>query len=222
MALLDYTTIRNELLFFVRNADILTTTQRGVTTATATGTLSSATELVIDTSTAKNVRSVVVASVTLGYGDDYTVDTDYDDSGTFKLRIAFTTAQTGSYSVQYDTGADKIFGDFPRNDLTISSFPRIAVDVQQMPSVFGGFNNVLQTEVYFTVVVYGSKIEEINNWIAAIRGAFHTSYTSFYSLSGPIRPVAVGPCITSPREKGKDKIFQQNIDFVSMLNFERP
>lgn len=222
MTLIDYTAVRREFVFFLRNNDVFTVAQRDVTTTTAVGTFSAATSLLVNRPNVKNVRSVVVASVTLAYGTDYTYNVDYDDSGTIKLRIAFVAAQTGAYTITYDYGTDKIFPDFPRSDLTITSFPRMAVDIQQVPSSWGGFGNVLETEVYFTVVVYGTSTDSVNGYIEAVRTLFHTNYKSFYYLTGPIRPVSIGPLITSQREKGKDKVFQQNIDYVSVLNYEKP
>lgn len=221
MTLIDYTAARFELLFFLRNQDVFTTTVRGVTTTTASGTFAAALTHTIAVTNIKNIRSIVVASTTLTYGTDYTYDIDYLDT-TIKTRIVFTSAQTGAYTITYDYGADKIFPDFPRSDLTIDSFPRMAIDLQQVPSEWGGFGNVLKTEVYFTVVVYDLKTEDVNTYISTVRTKFHTAYKSFYNLRGPIKPVAIGPLITSPREKTKDKVFQQNIDFVSVLNYERP
>ena len=86
-----------ELAQFLRNQDVLTTTVRGVTTTTENGTFASdSTHLIADTQI-KNIRSITRGTL-LALGTDYTYDTDFDDSGTKKTKITFTSAQTGSYT----------------------------------------------------------------------------------------------------------------------------
>ena len=115
--------IKKEQIQFLRNQDVFSTTIRGVTTRTDTGTFDAdeTHTLANSPTTVKNVRSVTRGSL-LVYGTDYTVNF-------LTGVISFTVAQTGSYTIIYDNGPDKIYPDFPRDDLTISSFPRIALDI---------------------------------------------------------------------------------------------
>lgn len=213
---IDTKLVRQELVVFLRNQNIFTTTQRGVTTQSDTGTFASDSSHTLATAptTARNVRSIVIASVTKKLGTDYTVDYT---TGV----ITFTSAQTGDYTISYDTGGTpKVYPDFPRDDLKISAFPRIGLDIITIPSSAGGLGNVNVSDISFTVVVYDKKSEDISDYITAIRTAFITAQTSFYYMGIYVKPTSIGPILKSPREKGKDKILQQNIDFVSKFKYE--
>ncbi|MFW6130754.1 MAG: hypothetical protein ACOC56_06160 [Atribacterota bacterium] len=102
--------IKEELCVFLRNQDILSTTQRGVTNTTKTGTLSSEDTITISKSDVKNIRSIEVASTSKSFGKDYLVD--YNNAS--GCVITFNSNQTGDYTVDYDYGSDSIYPDFPR------------------------------------------------------------------------------------------------------------
>ena len=116
----------NQLVHWTRNSDIMTVSERGVTTIAATGTFAADSSFLIVRTNVKNVRSVVVGGDTLVLGTDYDYDTDFLDT-TIKTKITFTVAQTGAYTITYDYGTDKIHADYPRDDLKLTSYPRIAV-----------------------------------------------------------------------------------------------
>jgi len=210
--------VKTELTYFLRNSDIFTITQRSVTTATATGTFTSATTHLISVVNIKNIRSITVDSVALVYGKDYIYDVDFLDT-TIKTKITFTVAQTGAYVITYDYGSDKIFPDFPRPDLTISSLPRIGFDIINMPSKAAGFGNVNLTDINITIVVYDFDTDKIQDYITAIRTKIIEAQKTFYYMF-IVRPTLIGPCVKSPREMGKDKVFQQNIDIIGEWNYE--
>lgn len=212
-----------EVYRFLRNQDVLTTTEREVTTTTATGTFAAATSLLVAVSNVKNIRSITVASVPLVFGDDYTYDTEYDDSGTLKLLITFTNAQTGAYVVTYDYGSDHIFPDWPLPQLTLSAFPRITVDFLPYESAPGGLGNVNMVNPFFTVVVYAAKKRSVLRALKAIRQAFITHQTGWYYFgkSAAVIPRGRGFMAPVPREQGKDKVFQKNQDFEVRWVYER-
>ena len=216
--IIDPKDIKAEVVYWLRNSDIFTVTQRSVTTTTATGTFAVDSTYSIAVTNIKNIRSIVVGSTTLTYGTDYTYDTDFLDT-TIKTKITFTAAQTGDYTITYDYGSDKIFPDFPRADLTIDSFPRIGFDIINMPSTPGGFGNVNITEVNISIIVYGLDTDDIQDWIKTIRTNLITDQLNFYNLF-VVRPTLVGPAIKSPTELGRDKVFQQNIDLIGEWNYE--
>ena len=217
MSTIDYFQMKQELVVFLRNQDVMTITSRGVTTVTeefnGTG---SKTDFVLAQSNLKNVRSVTVGGVAKTFGTDYTVDyTTYT--------VTFTTAPasgTNNVDIEYDYGTDKIFPDFPKTTLSISNFPRISVDLISVDSVPGGFGNVLKNRITFTVVVYGVNKKDILDYLTSVRSAFISEWTSFYYLKHVIRPIATGPMIMMSLEKGKDKVMQQNIDFEVLFNYE--
>lgn len=209
-----------ELVFFIRNSDILTTTERGVTTTPEAGTFASDSTHLINDPQIKNIRSIIVASETLAFGVDYTYDTDFDDVGTKKTKITFTVAQTGAYTISYDTGTDKIFPDFPKSGLSLSSYPRIAVDMISTASTPLGFGNkkvAIITDILFTTVAYANKTKKVRLLIADIKSKIMNAQTDFFYFK-----------ITLPQGEGriqisnntKNEIFQSNLDFISTTNVE--
>lgn len=203
---------------FLRNSDIMTTTERGVTTDTDEGTFDADSTHLIAVTNIKNIRSIVVGVTTLTFGADYTYDMDFLDT-TIKTKITFTEAQTGDYVITYDYGTDKIFGEYPKTTLKISSFPRISVGMLDSPAEPGGYGNVTLNEPNFTCIVYGDNKKEIRSYITAIRKAYKSAWTSFYYTAPVVRPVSNGPLIPSPEKR--DKIWQQNADFRGYFNYEQ-
>ena len=221
MATLDLFKVKTELTYFLRNSDIFTIAQRGVTTTTDTGTFASDSTHLINVSNGKNIRSIVVAAVTLTYGQDYEYDVNYDDSGTIKIQITFTSAQTGAYTITYDYGTDKIYPDFPRPDLTIDSFPRIGLDVTNTQIQPAGFQNVDVSNVDATVIIYDKNTRSLSGYVSAIRSAVHTAYKSFYFVGKYTHVLNLGPVLKTPRSLGKDIVWQQNVDIRGEFNYEK-
>ena len=221
MSVIDIKKVKQEWVYFLRNSDIFTTTQRGVTTATDTGTFASDSSHIISVTNGKNVRSITVAGSLLTYGTDYDVNIDYDNSGTIALRITFNSAQTGDYSIPYDYGTDKIFPDFPRGEISISSFPRIGVGIVNVPTDPAGFGGVNVSKIGLTTVVYDKKVDDVNGYINDIRTAVFNAKSDFYYCGKLVQIISMGPVITSPFEQGKNKIVQQNIDVEGWFNYEK-
>jgi hypothetical protein len=214
MATLDQNEILGEVVVSLRNANILTTTQRGVTTTTQTGTVNAA-SLTIGVDNVKNIRTITVGSTALVFGSDYLVDYDYNNT----CLVSFSVTQTGSYTATYDFGSDRIFAGYPRNDLTISSFPRIAVDFIDISSETGGFGNVNLNRYDVSVVNYAPKKEDVRSTSKAIRSWCITNQNSLFYLR-LIKPTLQGPVVVGNFEAFKNKMFQQNLDFRSILNLE--
>ena len=203
--------IKQEQLVFLRNQDIFTISQRGVTTSSATGTLDDEDTITIAVAGVKNIRSVTVGAVAKSLGTDYTVA--YNSANCV---ITFVANQTGAYTVSYDHGSDKIYPDFPRDDLTIDSYPRIAVDILNAPTEpFGIGGTSFISEVSFTIVVYADKSNDLDGYIDSIRAAYISNPKSFYYLSY-VKVTLVGPTINS--QDKKDEIMQKNIDLMGMFN----
>ena len=209
---LNIQSLKNEQLQFLRNQDVFTTTVRGVTTREDTGTFDAAEThtLANAPTTVKNVRSVT-RGTTLVYGTDYTVNF-------LTGVISFTVAQTGSYTISYDNGSDKIFPDFPRDDLTISSFPRIAIDILNVSiDAFGIGGSQFISDVAFTIVVYDDNTNDIDGYIQTIKDLYVNNATAFYYLKF-IKPTLIGPTIDSPDKKSE--IMQKNLDLVGMFEVD--
>jgi hypothetical protein len=206
--------IKQEQLVFLRNQDILTTTQRAVTTTTATGTLSGTATITIALTNVRNIRSITVATVSKYVGTDYTVSYNHASG----CVITFGSNQTGDYVVTYDYGTDKIFPDFPRDDLTINSYPRIAVDIMNVSTdAFGIGGDTFISNIAFTVVVYADSTDEIDGYIQAIKTAYVSNSKEFYYLKF-VKSTGIGPLITSPDRR--DEIMQRNIDLLGMFEVD--
>ena len=209
---LNLTNIKTEIVNFLRNSDIFSVGTRGVTTRTDTGTFDSDSThtLANAPTTVKNVRSVTRGSL-LVYGEDYTVNFS---TGV----ISFTSAQTGAYTIIYDNGSDKIYPDFPRDDLTISSYPRMAIDIQSVDTdALGIGGDTFISNINFTVVVYANTVWGIDGYIQAIKDAMRGNAKLFYYVNF-VKPTITGPVINSPDMR--NEIMQRNTDFQGMFQEE--
>ena len=205
--------IKQEQVVFLRNSDILTTTQRGVTTSTDTGTFDddSSHTLAVNPTTAKNVRSITVSAAALELKNDYTVNYS---TGV----ITFIAAQTGDYTIIYDQGSDAIYPDFPRDDLGIDSYPRIAFDIMTVNTdAFGIGGSQFISDIIFTVVVYADNVDDIETYIQAIKDAIRANAKLFFYVNF-VKPTVTGPLINSPDRK--NEIMQRNTDFQGMFQIE--
>ncbi len=217
MAVINPNNIKQELVVFLRNQDIFTIAQRGVTTATHTETLSNAGSATITRVNVKNIRSITVAAVSLAFGTDYTVNYGTGETGS-NCVVTFVANQTGAIVITYDYGKDKIWSDFPRDDLDINSYPRIGVDILSAPSdAFGIGGSQFISDINFTVIVYDDNADDIDGYIYSIRNKFISSAKSFYYLKF-IKPTLTGPMISDPEKK--EEIMHRNQDFTSMFNVE--
>ena len=210
--------VKQELVNFLRNQDIMSTSERGVTTAQDIGDFSSETEYLINQPNIKNIRNIIVDAVSLKYGRDYNVDFTFDDSGIIKTKITFTSPQTGVYTIDYDFGSDKIWPDYPRDDLKINSYPRIAADVLGIDTKeFGIGGNELISDIMLSVTVFGQGINRINSLLTLIRKRMLENRKTFFYFKFTGQP-AVGPLIEDPNKR--QEIMRQNIDFTSLFNVE--
>ena len=217
MNVIDNKLVKKEVSRFMRNNDVFSVTTRGVTTATATGTVSAATTLLIAVSNVKNIRSITIGSL-LVYGTDYEYDEDFNDSGTIKCKITFTSAQTGSYSIPYDYGSDKIFPDLPLTTLSVSSFPRIGISIIGEDSEDAEVSGDVELTAFtFGIFVYSVDADDIDDYIKTIKEKFIANKKSFYNLRY-VRKLRVGPLLPFP--SGNKKVFFKAIDFIAPLNDE--
>ncbi len=201
--------IKQEQVNFLRNQDIFSTSVRGVTTKTDTGTFTNTSTYTLSTNPTicKNVRSVTRGSLLI-YGTDYTVNF-------LTGVISFKVAQTGSYTIIYDVGSDKIYPDFPRDDLTINSFPRIAVDIMNVGiDAFGIGGDSFISNVSMTIVVYDDNSDDLDSYINTIKNLYVSNAKNFYYLKF-VKPIFIGPTINS--QDKKDEIMQKNIDIEGMF-----
>lgn len=215
MAKTSLTHIKQELVTYLRNKDIIPTDIRGVTTSTDEGTFDSENTYTLSTNPTliKNVRSVTVDSNLLKFGADYTIDYS---TGV----ITFTTAQTGAYSIVYDQGqTDRIFPDFPQPYLKLNNFPRIAVDVISGTSnEFGIGAKPTQSEYIVSIVCYDANQDTVETMLDKIRSNLIDDKKNFYYIPF-LTLTSMGPLLATPF--GQNKIMQRNQDVMIKFVFEQ-
>lgn len=208
--ILDQTSVIDEILVSMRNADVLTTTQRGVTRLTVTETVTDISTFNLQRTNVKNVLTIKLDTV---------LQTDYVVNYETGI-ITFTANKTGELEIVYDYGSDKIFSGYPRDDLTINSFPRIAVEYIDIQSNPGGFGNVNVNKHDVSVVVYSTNKKEIRDTVFKVRTWCVTNQNKLKQLR-LIKPVMTGPILIAGEfTKFKDKVHKQNFDFAGLLSYE--
>jgi len=196
--LVDINEIEEEIAVYLRNSDILTTTIRGVTTTNDSGSWSGTTSHLINKPNIKNIRSITVDGNPLTFGDDYFVNYDYDDSGTIKCKITLNTSQTGDYVISYDYGSDKIFTDWPRNDITINSYPRIIIQILSNPIIDDSIDGLQKRNDFnITISVLDDDKRSVYNYLKTIKEYLLENRIGFYYIPY-IKPSSLGPMLPQP------------------------
>lgn len=216
---IDYETLKQEVVEYLRNSDVLSTSVRGVTTVTDSGnTVGTPSTLQLLNTGVKNVRSVTINAVLLTRFTDYTVDYDAA-SNTCVITFTVPLVDGESYSVDYDYGSDKIFADMPRNDLTINSFPRVAVDIigDSSQDIGLGAGSKLTT-LSFSIYVYDFKTKNIDAKLTLIKNAMLSHQKSFYYQRYVNRINTSGLQLFTAY--GETKIMFKSVDYLSSFNIE--
>jgi len=216
---MDFEHIREEISHSLRNGDILSIAIRGVTTttdsfiATASQTVFNLTQTGI-----KNIRSLTVNSVAKYLFRDYTYN---GATGVVTLNTGAGIGEAVVIQYDYSASADKIYPDMPRVDLTLTSFPRVGIEITNsntMPFGLGGMTHIsdLLITVYAWVPVNKDTsiagglggTADLNDLIKNIRDTIRTNAKSYYNFT------YITPKSTSPVIKGENnKIIQLSQDF---------
>ena len=214
----DITKVKEELVVFLRNSDILTITQRGVTTVAAetfTGTGASQV-LTLAKGTVRNIRSLNDGTARTAY-NDYTPS--YGVATTITGTFASAGANNISVSYDYSTGTvEKIWPDYPFVETAIDSLPRIGLDIisdRTMPIGLGKPNWL--SDSLISVKVYDKNTKLIDSYISTIREKILANQILFYYF--PVISVkSMGPML--PIEVAKKKCFEKSIDLEGRFRFE--
>lgn len=211
--------IREEITHTLRNSDILSVSVRGVTTTTDNFTATTGQTVFTLTHTAvKNIRSLTVASVAKRFLRDYTVNFN---TGVVTLLVG--AGNLDAVSIQYDYGnTDKIYPDYPRDNLSLQSFPRVAIAFTSdstQPFQLGGLkwiSDKIMTIFAWVPVNKDSAVasglggtDSLSNLVSSIRTAMQTNAKLFYTFQY-ITPTSIGPIIVGTN----GKIIQQSQDFT--------
>jgi len=215
--------VREELMVFLRNSDILSTTQRGVTTATDsfTATLSQ-TLFTLTNYTVRNIRSVTVNAVAKSVYQDYTPTYNTGSASTVTLGTA--SALSDAVSIQYDYSSgttEKVWPDYPEIIFLPTSCPRIGFDFISMrtkPIGCGSVGWITDALVRIKFYDLGTYLT-IDDFITTFRAAVKAAEKNFYHFQiawigdmGPVNPVI--------ENVGTKKVFERYNDMTLSLAFE--
>jgi len=206
MAQINLYDLKEEMVIRLRNADILSVGDRGVTTSQDTGTFVAANSHTLATNPTllKNVRDITVGGSPLTWIDDYTVNYS---TGV----ISFVNAQSGAYVINYDQGStDKLFPDYPQEYLKREDFPRVGMGLDLATAVdaaLGGASNTW-SNIRASVICYDLSQKNVDEIATKIKD-FFMSNKKVWKEVDYIRYVGFGPML--PSTFGKDKCFQRNV-----------
>jgi len=218
MSVVDEGNVKEEMVVFMRNSDILTVAERGVTTTSETFSGTGAPQvLTLTNNVVRNIRSVNDGSAKSAYSDytpSYSASTT-TVSGTF-------ASGTDNITVSYDysTGAtEAIWGDYPElGELDAGDFPRVGFDfISSVSEPLGiGDTNYMSSKL-MNVRVYDNKTSVIDRAMTTLRQAIKDNQKSFYYYKF-VKMSTITPLI--PHEEFKRKIRERGIDFELQFAFE--
>ncbi len=220
----DMEDVKTEFVVFLRNSDILSTTQRGVTTTSNVFTsTASQTVFTISNNVTRNIRYVTIDGVAQDAYKDYTPDYKSADSTiTFKTGVSINALV--DVGLDYSSGAiEKVWADYPELQYLPSSVPRIGFDITgfrtQVLSI--GDSNWF-SDALVTVKAYDSNLKNIDNFISTIRSSVKSAQLDFYHFQ-TVRPKNIGPPLLHDivsKTKLSGKVFEKSIDLLARWNFE--
>jgi len=220
MTTMNVMNIRNELCQLLRRSDVLTTTVRGVTRTAGTYTVGAggeATHTFTGNIPVRDFYSITVDGSAKYYLRDYTMNWN---TGVLTWNSALTNGQVVVYSIDWGS-SDKIFPDMPRDDLTLTSFPRVGIEMTSVttsPFGIGGANFI--SDILITVIIWVpvnkdsavangfGGLSDLQEVVRLVRASFITNAKSFYTFQF-IHPAGTGPLTRSVN----NKIMQQSEDF---------
>lgn len=218
MTTLNIQTLKNEIVHSLRNGDILSTTVRGVTTRTDNFTATAGqTQFTLTQTPVKNIRSLTVAAVAKYYLRDYTVAWS---TGIVTLSTGATVGDAVAIQYDYGTG-DKIYPDLPRDDLYLTSYPRVGLELTSITTTPLGLGGMVHMSDLL-ITIFAWMPANIDSAIASGTGGQTALSTLMYNIRNVIRTNAktyytftfITPAGTGPLLKGEeDKLLMQSQDF---------
>lgn len=173
MTIVNKVKIKEEILNFLRNSDVLTISERDVTTENEnfTSTAGQTDFTITTTNLIRNIRSVTVNGITKTAYVDY--DINIIDTKTSTKTISFYSGLNDGDSViiNYDKGGtsgDRIYSDMPEIKLVKSSYPRINFEIEEMTTEPINANHSKynkQIVITFRVVAERWQVESLSNTV---------------------------------------------------------
>ena len=223
MTTLNDTKIKEEILNLIRNSDILTTIIRGVTTVTDTFTATSLqTDFVLDNAGVKNIRSLKINDVVMDIYTDYDININ-EKTSIESQTVSLTTGATLSdeIKIEYDYSAtgDKIYPDFPDDNLTIKSFPRIYFDILSIENTNRSANDTLQQKSLLFEFGVVANNKDVNGYEKSLYDLIFDNRKTLYWLN-LLRPNGRS-AKQSYRKVGSNWLFTKIMTYTAGTEFER-
>jgi hypothetical protein len=146
---------------------------------------------------------------------------DYNDASQLSNPVVyFLTPPTNGaiVEIRYSYGQSWIYPDTPRNDLSISSYPRVNVNfisIRTMEDGLGSLGNI--TDILGSIVVWSIKENELASIITEARALIMQNKKDFHYFK-LIIPQSTSPVLIPPNRE--EKILQQSQDFIIPLCLE--
>jgi hypothetical protein len=219
MSTINYNYILSEILNELRSADILTISERGMTTKTDTFSAAGGSETFTLTETsAKNIRTVKQNDVDLVFGTDYLFG--YTNGNITTVVVSKVLIEDDEIKITYDYGlGDKIYSDFARPDISISSFPRIGFNFVTMDTEIIAIDAVQSFNPRIQFSIWDYSKEGLLDKMTALRAFIKDNEQGLY-YSNILRIVG-GTSFDIVRDEGKSKIYKMDLDIINELNIER-
>jgi len=212
----DEYNLQEELVVFARNQDILTTTERGVTTFTDTLTYTSgAPTFTLTHSGVRNIRFITVDGSTK---TNYTDFTPTYNSGTFTLTATPTPSDVVIANYDYGT-TDTVYSELPRAIVDRMSLPRLMVRCltgNTEEFALGAGSNI--TDRMITFQVWATTVKKVNNVTTNIRTSVIGNKKNFYNT--PFMKInTVSPLKTDIAQE--PEVFSKAVDCDAKFIVER-
>ena len=221
MGTIDEFAISEEINIFLRNQNIFTVGQREVTTYSENITMNgSSNTATLAFANVKNIRSISSNGTALTNYQNYTANYEDYYGGTVGT-VTFTTTPVANatMAMSYDYGStDHVHPDFPRADLTLSSYPRTSIEITSVRTVGGAIGGKAhENDLMVSISVFAEKRKNVRTYSKNIRDALLTNNKSFQNF-GYIAPLNAGPILKDPNRQ--DKIEQKTDDYIISHEWE--
>jgi len=201
---------------FLRSSDCISTTLRGVTTTSQQFSGDDVETEFTLTNSPKNIRSITVGGTSLYIFKDFTIN--YDTKVITFNSAPATGVNNIVVSYDYGSSGDKIYSDYPRDDLSIDSYPRVGFDIISNTSEDWDIqHSIILNSIIISIVAYGRTKTETQTVLDTIRSSIFSNRKNI----GNFRLVTfngLGPLLIA--EKGEEQIFQRNLDIILPLEVE--
>lgn len=217
MASVDFKEIRRELCIFLRNN--ITDPSSRITEASQSFSGNGSTKTFTITQTGVvSVKSITVTSVSKAFGTDYSVSYGNEGGTTTITFVDAPIAGTNNIVVTYRYGKNWIYPDFPKQNLSTDSFPRVAITFTNgtIRPLGIGISGTM-SKLLLSVSFFDKSDSEVSSLVESAKTAILANFNNFYYFK-TIYPVALSPFITF--KDGNTQILYQTMDLEIPLVYE--